>query len=573
LVADGDPNLHYHWNRQLADALQAKMAAGEGTPQQQIDTWYAYCKQLLLAGEPQACIDQLEGYFAQSGQPYAEIIAGREQMFELLALAYLRLGEQENCQQAHTPYACILPLQEEGVHQLRRGSEKAAELYTLLLNHRRDPKNAWLLNLASMTLGEHPQGLPPQHRIDFPNQALEQRDFPRFEEVALHVGLAADGLSGGCIVEDFDNDGWLDVFATSYGMEDQVKLFRNNGQGAFEDATMAAGLEGIVSGLNCLQADYDNDGWTDILILRGGWLGAGGHHPNSLLKNLGNGKFRDVTRSSGLLSLHPTQTAAWADFDRDGFLDLFIGNESTQGEQHACELFLNRGDGTFLEVADHHGLGQLHAFVKGVTWGDINNDGWPDLYVSVVDGPNRLYRNDQGTFTEIGAQAGVQEPYYSFPCWFWDVNNDGFQDLFVGGYDLTNLDDLARDYARELIGLPVTTEKPRLFINKGDGTFADETAAFGLSSTQYAMGANFGDLDNDGWLDYYAGTGAPDFSTVVPNRMVHNLGGQGFEEVTAAGNFGHIQKGHGIAFADLDRDGDQDIYQVMGGAFEGDNFT
>ena len=89
----------------------------------------------------------------------------------------------------------------------------------------------------------------------------------------------------------------------------------------------------------------------------------------------------------------------------------------------------------------------------------------------------------------------------------------------------------------------------------------------------YAMGANFGDLDNDGFLDFYAGTGAPEFSTVVPNRMFRNVNGTHFEEVTSAGGFGHIQKGHGIAFADLDNDGDQDIYQVMGGAFEGDTFT
>ena len=89
----------------------------------------------------------------------------------------------------------------------------------------------------------------------------------------------------------------------------------------------------------------------------------------------------------------------------------------------------------------------------------------------------------------------------------------------------------------------------------------------------YGMGCNFGDLDNDGYLDFYIGTGAPDFSTIVPNRMFRNINGKDFEEVTAAGNFGHIQKGHGVAFADLDQDGDQDIYAVMGGAFEGDRFT
>lgn len=571
LVKNGNPEELYHWNSRLADLWLSRIKTG--TPQQQLNAWFEYCRQKLYSGDPTATIEELEGYLQMSGKPYDELLDEKTRgMFELLALAYLRLGEQENCQAAHTPQSCILPLQPPGQHQLTNGSQKAKELYTLLQSKFPSDRNRWLLNLACMTLAEHPDRIPQGHLIPFPSPN-EQRDFPRFEEVAMHLGLAVDGLSGGCITDDFNNDGWLDIFATSYGMEDQVKLFLNDGKGGFVDVTSSSGLIGIVSGLNCMQCDYNNDGLLDIFILRGAWLGKGGRHPNSLLKNLGDGRFSDVTESSGLLTYHPTQTAGWSDFDRDGDLDAFIGNEGKGNDPHPCELFQNNGDGTFTEVASQFGLGNINAFVKGVTWGDINNDRWPDLYVSVLGGNNLLFKNTTEGFEEVGGSAGVREPFFSFPTWFWDVNQDGWQDLFVCGYDLTNLDGLAGDYAAEFLGNAVKTEKPRLFINNGDGTFADRTAEYGIDRTMYGMGANFGDLDNDGFPDFYVGTGAPDFSTVVPNRMFRNVNGKRFEEVTSAGGFGHIQKGHGVAFADFDHDGDQDIYAVMGGALEGDNFT
>ena len=184
-----------------------------------------------------------------------------------------------------------------------------------------------------------------------------------------------------------------------------------------------------------------------------------------------------------------------------------------------------------------------------------------------------MFKNDQGRFSDIASQAGVEEPFFSFPCWFWDVNNDGLEDLFVSGYDVRYLEKVAQEFALELSGRPFSSEKSRLYLNQGDETFREVSQEYGVNKSLFAMGANFGDLDNDGFLDFYIGTGAPDFSTIVPNRMFRNVEGRRFEEVTSAGGFGHIQKGHGVAFADLDRDGDQDIYAVLGGAYEGDNFT
>ena len=165
-------------------------------------------------------------------------------------------------------------------------------------------------------------------------------------------------------MEDFDNDGFLDIIATSWGLDDPLRYFRNQGDGTFAERTAAAGLTGLVGGLNAVQTDFDNDGFADVLVLRGGWFGADGLHPNSLLRNQGDGTFADVTEAAGLLTLHPTQTAAWADFDNDGWLDLFVGNESSAEEHHPCELFRNQGDGTFIDVAAEVGL-DVDGFVKG----------------------------------------------------------------------------------------------------------------------------------------------------------------------------------------------------------------
>jgi hypothetical protein len=299
-----------------------------------------------------------------------------------------------------------------------------------------------------------------------------------------------------------------------------------------------------------------------------------GHHPNSLLKNRGDGTFEDVTETAGLLSFHPTQTATWFDFDGDGWLDVFIGNESLPNDPHPCELFHNNRDGTFTEIAAASGL-SVYQYIKGVNSGDFDNDGRPDLYLSNRTGQNRLFRNDGPRedgrgwkFSDVSAIAKITEPKASFPTWFFDFDNDGWLDIFVAGYNIREVGDVAADY----LGLPHKAERARLFKNNRDGTFRDVTSAYGLHKVLHAMGANFGDLDNDGWLDFYLGTGDPGFGTLIPNRMFRNENGKFFQDVTTSGGFGHIQKGHGISFADLDHDGDQDVYAVMGGAYSGDNY-
>jgi hypothetical protein len=532
---------------------------------------------LLNGGKSEAARKEFENvrqFLTANGKMSAR---NASELRTFIALASLRLGEQENCLSNHTTDSCLFPIRAGGVHKLERGSRGAIrELTAQLKDSPGDLTARWLLNIAYMTLGEYPDKVPTPWRID-PMRFESDHPLPRFRDVAGPAGVDVDDLAGGSITEDFDGDGLLDILCSAMNWSSQLRFFRNNGDGTFTERTTEAGLTGELGGLNIMQTDYNNDGSADVLVLRGGWQGVLGRQPLSLLKNNGDGTFADVTEEAGLLRFHPTQTAVWFDFNNDGWLDLFVGNESTDEEQSPCELFRNNGDGTFTECAARAGVAVV-GFVKGVACGDFNNDGWSDLYLSRLGQPNLLLRNDgpktagdkkgDWKFTDVTATAKVAEPIQSFPTWFFDYDNDGWLDLFVSGYFLNDVGMVAADY----LGLPHNGERARLYHNNRDGTFTDVTKETGLYKVLLAMGANFGDLDNDGFLDFYLGTGDPDFSTLIPNRMFRNAGGKFFQDVTTAGGFGHLQKGHGISFADLDNDGQQDIYEVMGGAYSGDNY-
>ncbi|HYD83584.1 MAG TPA: VCBS repeat-containing protein, partial [Opitutus sp.] len=531
---------------------------------------------LLNDGQSVAALGEFESYeraVAAGGMTLKPEFEARLLMMK--ALCHLRIGEQENCLTNHNADSCIFPIQGGGVHVRPEGSRAAVALLTQVLE--RYPERldtVWLLNIAAMTLGEYPAGVPARWRLA-PEIFASEHELPRFRDVAAPLGLDVDDLSGGVVLDDFDNDGNLDLMMSAFGFRGQLRFFYNRGDGTFTDLTDRAGLTGLTGGLNLIQADYDNDGFVDVFVLRGAWLDNEGRFPNSLLRNNGDGTFTDVTEEAGVLSFHPTQTGVWFDYDGDGLIDLFVGNESTSAESvHPCELYRNNGDGTFTECAAENGVA-VTGFVKGVAAGDYNRDGRPDLFLSVREAPNRLLRNDgpadtrgRWRFTDVAPAAGVTEPLVSFPCWFWDFDNDGWEDLMVFGYKIRDVGEVAADY----LGRPHLAERARLYRNNGDGTFSDVTRATGLYRVVHAMGCNFGDLDNDGWLDFYAGTGDPFLGTLIPNRMFRSDGGRRFQDVTTAGGFGQLQKGHAVAFGDLNGDGAQDVYSVLGGAYPGDNY-
>ena len=591
IVDHAKPETNYTLNDRRV-ALLSSQIEREQDPPTKIQLRGARVRELVNAGRNREAIqDILELKQALTSQKVSENDPFLVSLGELLALAYLRLSERQNCVERHTADSCLVPIAGDGLHTVTEASRQAIKEFTSLLEA--NPENLayrWLLNLAYMTLGEYSDRVPARWRI--PAEVFESNhDIGRFQDIATTLGIDTVGRAGGSIMEDFDGDGYLDIIASSSGLNDQMRYFHNKGDGTFTDWTTKAGLLGQWGGLNTTQADYNNDGHPDVLVLRGGWMGSQGvGHPNSLLRNKGDGTFTDVTVEAGLVSFNPSQTAAWADYNLDGSLDLFIGNESSEERIRPCELLHNNGDGTFTEVALRVGLDET-GFVKGVAWGDYNDDGYPDLYISRFQESNLLYRNDgpQGAgwqFTEVGKKAGVSQPGLSFPTWFWDYDNDGHEDIFVASYASypdASLDRVVADYLNidteglliplwTLDGRRVVAEYSRLFRNAGDGTFTDVTKETKMDAILLSMGANYGDLDNDGFLDGYFGTGQPDVMTLIPNRMFRNSEGRHFQDVTTAGGFGHLPKGHGISFGDIDNDGDQDIYVVLGGAFAGDAY-
>jgi VCBS repeat protein/ASPIC/UnbV protein len=500
-----------------------------------------------------------------------------------VAIAYMRLGERTNCMLNHNGSSCIFPIKDGGVHKIKTGSQNAIQIYEhILKTHPSDLESRWLLNIAYMTLGEYPGAVPPQFLIpnlDKDDSPLKVKPFP---DIAHGLGLDIFGRAGGVIVDDFNNDGYLDIVTSGLDLSDPMHYFQNNKDGSFTDMTAKSGLKGITGGLNIQQVDYNNDGRPDIFVLRGAWSSDGfGNQPCSLLRNNGDGTFTDVTIPAGLLYFHPTQTATWADFNNDGWLDVYIGTENSmtkdRGGVHTSMLYINNHDGTFTEVGAKAHC-NIKAFVKGVTSADFNKDGWQDIFVSTMDGKKYLLKNKGipgkiPDFEDVSEQAGFgSNTERTFTTWFFDYNNDGWPDIMVADYEFNS--SLAAYAAAAALGQPIKgAGNVFLYRNNHDGTFTDVTKEMGLDKVVYSMGANFGDIDNDGYPDMYFGTGNPDFRSLVPNKMFKNVDGKRFADVTMSSRTGNLQKGHGVAFADFRNDGKQDIFIEMGGAYIGDSYN
>ena len=558
-----------YFGEQQVPEVRDQLAKPGLAPMDQIALRVRLGKELMRLGAVGEAIETIEGAFTVGKQAGLTLPA---ELHAWMGLVYFRQAEISNCIQRYNAECCIFPLEGGGVHQVDEPARRAGYHYLMFLDGL--PGNLaarWMVNLSAMALGDFPAGVPEALRI--PVRAADY-DIKRFVNIAPEVGVGTFNLCGGAAAVDFDGDGWIDIMTSTWDPGGPLTFYRNRGDGRFDDVSTASRADDQLGGLNCQAADYDGDGDVDLLVLRGAWLAEDGRMRNSLLRN-DAGKFTDVTHEVGLAEpAYPTQAAAWADFDNDGDLDLYVGNESSPEAGMLCkgQLFLN-DDGKFTDVAARAGVANDDAkgvglFCKGVAAGDYDNDGDVDLYVSNA-GPNRLYRNKgDGTFDEVSRQAGVEGPTgRSFAVWFFDYDNDGWFDLFVAGYQGT-LGDVVAGY----LGLAHKGLAPRLYRNLGNGRFVDMAAEAGIQHPYLTMGASFGDLDNDGWLDVYLTTGDPEFDTLTPNVMLRNDRGKRFQDVTISGGFGHLQKGHGVAFADFDHDGDQDIYNQLGGFYPSDKF-
>jgi hypothetical protein len=546
-----------------AEQLREKM-----TLEQSIGFLYMY------EGEFLAATSWLNRALETSGAAGAPA-SSRSRLLAVLGIVALRRGEIENCLECVGPSSCIFPIAPEAVHRNQAGSREAIRWFTAYLHESpRDLRIIWLLNVAYMTLGEHPKNVPPE--FELPASLFRSKaNVGRFQNVASRVGLTARGpnLAGGSIFDDFTGDGLPDIFTTSLDPDLGASLYVNCGNGMFEDRSASAGLTDQVYALNVARADFDNDGDLDVLLLRGGW-----EKPLrlSLLRNRGDGTFDDVTVKSGLAQPIATESAAWGDYDNDGLLDLFVCGEflppgdkppaSPGDPNNRCRLYHNQGDGRFIDVAVKAGVTNERC-AKGSAWGDYDGDGRLDLFVSNMGQECRLYHNEgDGTFRDLARELGVTGADVSFACWFWDYDNDGLMDLYVNEYRAPIAEVLSSAMRVKI----ENSSRPRLYHNLGSGTFRDVSVEVGLDRAMAPMGANFGDVDNDGFLDIYLGTGNMSYEGLDLNLLFKNVEGSYFEDVTIPSGTGHLQKGHGVSFADWDCDGDLDLFVELGGATPGD---
>lgn len=405
----------------------------------------------------------------------------------------------------------------------------------------------------------------------------------------LHKNLYLLETTGcGIAFIDYDNDGWLDIFQVNgwrvggfpEGNAPTNHLYRNNRDGSFADVTDKAGLIHSGWGQGVCAGDYDNDGFTDLFVTY--W----GH--NVLYHNNGDGTFTDVSQRSGVRNSEPRWSTgcAFVDYDRDGHLDLFVANYVGlndlnnwplpssgpclyKGTMVACGppglpgakniLYHNNGDGTFTDVSEKSGiLKENGTYGLGVLTADIDNDGWPDIYVANDSQPSALYRNNKdGTFTDIGVIAGCAysqdgKPQAGMGATAGDYDCDGWLDIFKSNF---------------------SEDTCSLYHNVGKGQFFDDVtfaAGLGLNTRYLGWGCGFVDLDNDGWPDIFLSNGHiyPELKTLSldihyaePKVVYYNLRNGRFEDVSnqMGADLQHPVSARGTAFGDFDNDGDVDV--------------
>ena len=510
----------------------------------------------VFFGEPDKAVAQWEIACRMARKEIPRYVPYME---KLLGIGYLQKAQTVNDLYRHPGDRCIFPIDARYRFTKTEDSDQAIQYLTRSFQAKPDDLEVrWLLNLAHMMAGTYPAGVPKDALIP-PSAFASAEDIGRFKDVAPEAGLNLFSEAGGLIVDDFENNGLFDIVTSNWDLCAPMHYFHNNGDGTFTDRSEKSGLDQQLGGLNMIQADYNNDGCTDILVLRGGWETA---QRKSLLRNNCDGTFTDVTKEAGLAAPPTsTQTAVWLDINNDGYLDLFVGNENGPSQ-----LFLNNGNGTFTDIAHDAGVDRI-AFTKGAVAEDYDHDGYMDLYVSNYRGDNALFHNNHDmTFTDVARQAGVTGTGHTFPVWFFDYDNDGWADLLVSSYNMS-----VAETARNYLGMPHSAGTMKLYKNLGNGAFRDVTVQMGLDKALMPMGCNFGDIDNDGYPDIYLGVGDPSYTSLAPHVLFHNKEGKGFVDITASSGTGEVHKGHGVAFADIDNDGDEDILTVTGGAVRGDS--
>lgn len=430
------------------------------------------------------------------------------------------------------------------------------------LNPENERARAWLWQI-NRKMGRYPDFVPDEHRMEM--KVGYARPKVEFEDVADKIGLDKTSAGRGLAVFDYNNDGNLDVVIAA--AHAGCSLYRNNGDGSFADVSVGSGLDDCINGFAITIGDYDNDGYDDLFVTRLGFFVGEG----SLYHNNGDGTFTDVTKKAGVNSWGPAFTASWVDYDCDGHLDLFIANNlgGLFDRKTPNRLFHNNGDGTFTEVSEKAGLRTIWPTI-GSCWGDYNNDGLPDLFLSNAMGRSQLYRNNgDGTFTDVSTEAGFDDFCIGSTCFWIDYDNDGWLDLVQ--FTWSDHEDVV--HTMKTGAGPADGRPLRLYRNNRNGTFTMISKEAGIDGCWGTMSGNAGDFDNDGHVDLVLGNGSPRMDRLEPLVLLENDGAGKYSNITFSAGLPTTGKGHGGNLADLFGDGRLCVLVAAGGAYPGELLT
>ncbi len=428
---------------------------------------------------------------------------------------------------------------------------------------------AMLITGSTLSLVAREAGGEERHAGAHAEEMKERDDDSLFENVSdridfLHRSNGGEALAGAAWV-DFDTDGFLDLFLTN-GIGHPNALYRNNGDGTFTDVGRASGITNGLGNSGVIAGDIDNDGLSDIYLTgEGDPIMGVGQSPNRLYRNNGDGTFSDITEKAGVAGAATSWSAAFADINNDGYLDLFVTSPGSlaKQERHRNKLYLNNGDATFTDISASAGVDRDSGSCAA-TFSDYDDDGFIDLFVGDCNDIQirpqlvSLYRNNGNlTFSDVTDKAGL----HRLGAWMGfavaDYNNDGYQDVFA-----TNVG-------------PVQAGNPEiarsaLYRNNGDGTFSNVEEQAGVAELIWGWGASALDFNNDGHEDiFFAGSFPISFFGVIgpglgnPGTLYMNEGAMTFHKVSLPIDLSN-EYSSGVAVADFDNDGFQDIVVALG---------
>ncbi len=544
----------------------------------------------------QAILEYHRGNFAGAVKGLEDNIAASgesETKVFWLGLAQLRQGESLNClpnvlhaghmDMDHAQY-CALPIRK--FHAEPKYARAAAKTFLHLIDKWGEDNRLyhWLLNYAAMTSNDFPQGVPEKYRVrkEFIDRFYgdTSNELVQLDERAGEMGINTHNTGRGVAVEDFDHDGYLDIITG--GSFDDIHYYHNRQGKGFDDWTEKGGFAGFRQPFFFTLADIDNDGNVDMLVTRMF------HDGITLFRNKGDGTFEDVTAAWGLPVSRPDNalssswTGAWGDVNNDGKIDLFVARMGMEiplaggllsRPRFYSALYINEG-GHFVERTKEYGLAPVvrDMYFIGAAFGDYDNDGFPDLFLSspIVNESVLLHNTGGKAFEKSKA---YNRPEGGFVAAFLDVNHDGKLDLFQGGFS-----DARSSIEMTMFGAnpdDYHTGKSAVMIQQPNGLMAEQKGFFEMPGG--TMGSSFGDLDNDGCYDFYLGTGSPEGWFIFPKLMYAGVP-QGNDcalktrNISMTNNFGTVQKGHGVVFFDFNGDGLQDIYSSLGGMWPADRW-